>query len=146
MEKITVGCLEECCLPDLSVDNLLVRIDTGAKTSALHVDNVQRFTKQNKPYVRFELHPNVYNIDELVQCELPLIDIRRIKSSNGDVDERYIVQTQFMLAGQQWPIEVSLSNREDMNYLMLLGRQGMSGRVLVDPSETFIASTQSSET
>lgn len=140
MEKLIIGAIECGHLPDLSIEQMHIRVDTGAKTSSLHVDGIQRFKRKGKPHVRFNIHPNIHNVDSVSSCSAPVKDIRRIKSSNGSVEERYIIDTTLQLGDQQWVIELSLSNRSDMTYLMLLGRQGMGGRVLVDPSETFLVS------
>lgn len=137
-EKIIVGAIETCALPDLGINEINVRVDTGAKTSSLHVDNIVKTTKGKKPWVQFDIHPNVHNVEQTVRCESPLTDIRRIKSSNGDVEERYIIRTTFRLNEQEWKIDISLTNRSDMSFLMLLGREGMGNRLLVDPSARFV--------
>lgn len=136
--KVVIGSLETCNLPELGINNLEIRVDTGAQTSSLHVDNIQRLKKNGKPFVQFDIHPDIYNIDELVTCCTPIADIRRIKSSNGESQERYVIKTLLELGKQSWPIEITLTDRSDMSYLMLFGREGMSNKVLVDPSQTFI--------
>jgi hypothetical protein len=138
MSKLIIGCLELCDLPELGIVDLQVRVDTGAKTSSLHVDNIKQVKHEGRPHVRFDLHPDIYNLDEILTCLAPLHDTRRVKSSNGEVSERCVIKTQFVLAGHSWPIEITLSNRQDMSYLMLLGREGMGDRLLVDPSKTFL--------
>lgn len=138
MNKIIIGNLESCNLPDLGICDLQVRIDTGAKTSSLHVDNLKRIKVRGRPYVEFDLHPDIYNLDQTVHCKAPVFDSRRIKSSNGEVEQRCVIQTTLQLGEHQWPIELTLSNRQDMTYLMLLGREGMGERVLVDPAESFL--------
>ncbi len=143
MEKLIVGVVETCTLPDLSVSNLQIRVDTGAKTSSLHADDIKRFTKAGKPWVRFNIHPDVYNVERIVECSAKLHDIRSIKSSNGVAEERYVIKTSLQLGDQSWPIELTLTDRSDMSYLMLLGREGMGARVLVDPSETFLITNES---
>lgn len=137
-EKVIVGCLELCSLPKIGIHDIEVRVDTGAKTSALHVDNVKRYLNQGKPWVSFDMRPDVYNIEAVLQCKAALYDVRNIKSSNGVSEERYVIKTDIHLGNDQWPIEVTLTNRADMSYMMLLGRQGMGDRLLVDPSQTFI--------
>ncbi|WP_292952948.1 MULTISPECIES: RimK/LysX family protein [unclassified Neptuniibacter] len=137
-EKMVVGSIEVCDLPDMGILSLPVRVDTGAKTSSLHVDNLEKFTQKGKPWVRFDIHPDVYNIETVTHCESALHDLRRIKSSNGASEERYIIKTLMNLGDKSWNIELSLTDRSDMSYLMLLGRQGMGERVLVDPSQTFM--------
>lgn len=137
MDRLIIGNLELCNLPDLGIFDLEVRIDTGAKTSSLHVDNIRRFRKKGSLYVEFDLHPDIYNLEQTVRCSAPVVDSRRIKSSNGESEQRYIIQTTFEINGSRWPIEISLTNRQEMNYWMLLGREGMGDRVYVDPSRAF---------
>ncbi|RCU45332.1 MULTISPECIES: ATP-dependent zinc protease family protein [Corallincola] len=138
--RLIIGNLEVCHLPQLGIKELQVRVDTGAKTSSLHVDNLVRVKTNGKPHVEFDLHPDVYNLDEVVRCCAAVHDTRRIKSSNGDIEQRYVIKTLFQIGGQQWPIEITLSNRQEMTYLMLLGREAMGDRVYVDPSATFLVS------
>jgi hypothetical protein len=137
-DKFLVGSLENCDLPALGISDLNVRVDTGAKTSALHVDQIRKIKKDGKPWVAFAIHPNIHKVDDCIYCEAPLRDIRKIKSSNGVTDERYIIRTTISLNRQIWEIDISLTDRSDMSYLMLLGREGMGNRLLVDPSETYL--------
>lgn len=136
--KMVVGNLELCSLPQIGVHDIEVRVDTGAKTSSLHVDNVKKFTRKGKPWIKFDIHPDAYNVEEIIACEAPLHDVRNIKSSNGVSEERYVIKTDMKLGEQSWLIEITLTNRSDMKYLMLLGRQGMGEHLLVDPSQTFM--------
>ncbi|MGY5451595.1 ATP-dependent zinc protease family protein [Agarivorans sp. MS3-6] len=138
MAKLIIGNLETCHLPELGISELPVRIDTGAKTSSLHVDNIERKKIKGKPHISFDLHPDIYNLEQVCRCSAPIFDTRRVKSSNGEVEQRYVIQTAFQLGEQTWPIEITLTNRQDMSYLMLLGRQGMGDKVLVDPSQSFL--------
>ncbi len=137
MDRLIIGNLELCNLPELGIFDLEVRVDTGAKTSSLHVDNIRRFRKKGKLFVEFDLHPDIYNLDQTVKCSAPVVDSRNIKSSNGESEQRYVIQTTFGIAGYTWPIEITLTNRKEMSYLMLLGREGMGNRVYVDPSKAF---------
>lgn len=139
--KMIIGSIENCNLPDFGIFNLQARIDTGAKTSSLHVDNLSRHNKEGKPWVKFDLHPNIHNVEEVVECHAPLQDLRRIKSSNGTSEERYVIKTKIELGNESWLIDITLTNRSDMSYLMLFGREGMGSRVLVDPSGTFLLSS-----
>ncbi len=145
MDRLIIGNLELCNLPDLGIFDLEVRIDTGAKTSSLHVDNIRKFTKKGQLFVEFDLHPDIYNLDQTVKCSAPVVDSRNIKSSNGESERRYVIQTTFGIAGCTWPIEITLTNRQEMSYLMLLGREGMGDRVYVDPSKTFSLVAESKE-
>ena len=141
-EKMIIGSIEVCDLPDIGITNLQIRVDTGAKTSSLHVDSLEMFKKNGKPWLRFDIHPDVYDIEKVTSCESALFDVRSIKSSNGVSEERYVIKTVMCLGDQSWPIEITLTNRSDMSYLMLLGRQGMRGRLLVDPSKRFLLSNE----
>ena len=91
--------------------------------------------------MRFDIHPDIYNVESVIEATAPLKDIRQIKSSNGESQERYVIKTTLVLGDQSWPIELTLTNRSDMTYLMLFGRQGMGDKVLVDPSETFLVTS-----
>jgi hypothetical protein len=138
--KTIIGRLELIKLPDLEIENLQVRVDTGAKTSSLHVDNLIKVTKGGKPWANFDIHPDVHNVEKIVNCSAPISDIRKIKSSNGNAEVRYVIKTEIVLGEQTWPIEITLTNRADMNYLMLLGREALGKRFLVDPSKVFLIS------
>lgn len=138
MNKLIIGNVEVCSLPDFGVNHLQVRTDTGAKTSSLHVDNLLCFKKDGQKFVEFELHPDIYHLEEIVKCQAPLKACRKIKSSNGDVEHRCVITTRLQLGSEIWPIELTLSNRQEMTYMMLLGRQGMADKVLVDPSQEFM--------
>ena len=142
-QKPIIGSLETCNLPDLGISNLQIRVDTGAQSSSLHVDNIKGLKKNGKPWVQFDIHPDIYDVNSIVTCCTPICDIRRIKSSNGEAQERYVIKTPIELGDMSWPIEITLTDRSDMSYLMLFGREGMSDRILVDPSQTFLLSTLS---
>lgn len=140
MSKTIIGSVELCDLPELGISNLPIRVDTGAKTSSLHVDNIAGFRRAGRRWVRFDLHPDVHNVSRVVHCEAPVSDLRRVRSSNGRAEKRYVITTAIALAGMCWPIELTLTDRSDMSYLMLFGREGMGERVLVDPSRDFLVS------
>ncbi|ELE7611305.1 ATP-dependent zinc protease [Vibrio vulnificus] len=137
-QKLIIGNTEAVCLPELGITHLETRIDTGAQTSSLHVDNLICIKKNGKKYVEFDLHPDVYNLEKTVRCIARLKGNRKVKSSNGTYEHRCVITTTLRLADQEWPIDITLSNRQDMTYMMLLGRQGMADRVLVDPSQSHI--------
>lgn len=138
MKKLIIGSLENCTLPEMGIEQLQVRVDTGAKTSSMHVDNLEKFTRSGKTWLRFDIHPDVYDVAKVITCESALHDIRTIKSSNAQSEERYVIKTLLQLGSESWPIEITLTNRADMSYLMLLGREGMNDKVLVDPSKRFL--------
>jgi len=137
-EKGIIGRLESIALPELGIDELEVRVDTGAKTSSLHVDNIVKYRHQGKACVAFELHPDRHNVTKLVSCHALISDVRRIKSSNGNSELRYVIKTLVKLGSETWPIEVTLTDRAEMNYLMLFGREAIGDKLLVDASQVFM--------
>ena len=96
-DKIIIGRLESIALPELAIDNLQVRVDTGAKTSSLHVDNINKVIVDGLHSVTFDIHPDVHNVDTMVQCTAPISDMRIVKSSNGTSEQRYVIDTQAVL-------------------------------------------------
>jgi hypothetical protein len=138
-DKKIIGRLESIALPELGIEEMQVRVDTGAKTSSLHVDNIVKYIEQGQPWVKFDIHPDIHNVDKLISCKAIISDIRKIKSSNGNAEQRYVIETPMTLGKETWPIEITLTDRADMNYLMLFGREAIGKRLLVDPSKVFLA-------
>lgn len=141
-DKIIIGRLESIELPELNITEMNVRVDTGAKTSSLHVDNIVKSMMGGKPFVSFDLHPDSHNVEKVVTCKAPICDIRSVKSSNGTSEERYVIQTPVILGESEWLIEITLTDRSDMSYLMLFGREALGTKFLVDPSKSFLGSTK----
>ncbi|AUI88628.1 ribosomal protein S6 modification protein [Vibrio azureus] len=137
-QKIIIGNAEAIGLPDLGISQLEARIDTGAQTSSLHVDNLYCFERDGQSFVEFDLHPDVYHLEHTVRCEAPLKANRKVKSSNGTFEHRCLITTTLRMGDTDWPIDITLTNREEMTYMMLLGRQGMADKVLVDPSQSHL--------
>jgi hypothetical protein len=144
-DKLILGSLEVCDLPDIGVADLQMRVDTGAKTSSIHVDNISQFKKNGKLWVKFDIHPDFYNVNSVTQCQSLIHDVRTVKSSNGESQERYVIKTLLKLGRLSWPIEITLTDRSDMSNLMLLGREGMGDKILVDPAQSFLISDESTE-
>ncbi|AOW76344.1 ribosomal protein S6 modification protein [Colwellia sp. PAMC 20917] len=138
--KVVIGRLESIALPDLAIDDLQVRVDTGAKTSSLHVDNIKKLIVDGVHSVTFDLHPDMHNVDTMQKCTAPISDMRKVKSSNGTTEQRYVIETPIVLGEEKWSIEITLTDRSDMSYLMLLGREALGKRFLVDPSKVFLGS------
>ncbi|MDN4502401.1 RimK/LysX family protein [Alteromonadaceae bacterium BrNp21-10] len=134
---MTVGVLELCHLPKLEIFNLEARIDTGAQTSSLHVDNIEEFEKDGKLYIRYDIHPDVHDVSKIVARKSLVKSIRSIKSSNGQKENRYVIDTDMVIGAMEWEIEVTLTDRSNMSYLMLVGREAMVGRLVVDPELNF---------
>ncbi len=131
--KIIVGSEEWCKLPQLGIPALKCRIDSGARTSSLHAFNIQPFHRDGNPWIAFEVHPIQADRRTSVHCESEVSDRRTVKSSNGLSERRYVIRSAISLGGTEWDIEITLTNRISMGYRMLIGREAMKGRMLVDP-------------
>ncbi|QOL25640.1 ATP-dependent zinc protease [Thalassotalea sp. LPB0316] len=140
-DRMIIGHIEAIDLPELGISQLPVRVDTGAQTSSLHVDNIKRVKIKGKPGIEFDIHPEIHNVETITHCSALLHDVRKVKSSNGLSEQRYVVKTPAILGDHKWNIEITLTDRSDMTYLMLLGRQAISDHFYVDVSQTFISST-----
>jgi len=136
--KIILGSEEWCSLPELGIPTIKARVDSGAKTSALHAINIAPFLKEGQNWVKFDINPIQNNVKTIIHCEAPLIDKRVVKSSSGFREQRYVIQTSLEIGNSKWLIEMTLTNRDSMGFRMLLGREAMSGRVLVDPEEQYL--------
>lgn len=141
--KMMVGAIETCGLPELNIEDLHVRIDTGAKTSSLHVDNIEEKSIDDVTWVTYDVHPDIHNVDTIVSRESKVKQVKKVKSSNGITEKRYLVETTIKMGNQQWLIDLTLTDRSEMTYLMLLGRQAMVDRIIVDPSESYLQSSVS---
>lgn len=137
IDKVIVGSEEWCSLPELKVPAIKIRVDSGAKTSALHADQIVPFEKDGEKWIKFIVHPIQRNTKGAIQCEAKVIDKRIVKSSSGTRESRYVINTDISLGDQTWTIELTLTNRDSMGYRMLLGREAMAGRLIVDPDEHF---------
>lgn len=140
--KVIIGSEEWFTFPDLGIPIIKARIDSGAKTSALHAINIAPFQKDGADWVRFDINPIQNNLKTVIHCEAPQVDKRIVKSSSGFREQRYVIQTTLDIGGASWPIEMTLTNRDSMGFRMLLGREAMSGRVLVDPEQKYLLGNQ----
>lgn len=136
--KIIVGSEEWISLTDLNIPAIKVRVDSGAKTSSLHAVNISPFQRNTETWVNFDVFPIQNNGKKMVTCEALVIDKRIVKSSTGNRENRFVIKTQLKIDENAWDIEVTLTNRDSMGYRMLLGREAMSGRIIVDPESNFL--------
>lgn len=137
---LTIGWAEWAQLPALGVLAIKVKIDTGAKTSALHADNIVAITEDGIQRVRFKVHPVPRRYDIVIDAVADLVDERSVTSSNGENETRYVISTDLCLGthGAYWPIEITLTNRATMNYRMLIGREALQPGMLINPNQTFL--------
>jgi ribosomal protein S6--L-glutamate ligase len=143
--KIILGSEEWCSFPELGIPTIKARVDSGAKTSALHAINIAPFKKESQNWVKFDINPIQNNVKTIIHCEAPLVDKRIVKSSSGFREERYVIQTPLEIGNSKWLIEMTLTNRDSMGFRMLLGREAMSGRVMVDPEQQYLLGQPTSD-
>ncbi len=135
--KTVIGSEEWCSLPDLELPAIKARIDSGAKTSSIHAFNIQTFRRRGNLWVSFEVHPLQNNRTTVIRCEKPVTDRRSVKSSSGLSETRYVISAPIRMGEEEWEIELTLANRDSMGYRMLLGREAMNGRLIIDPETRF---------
>lgn len=137
VDEFRVGWREWASLPELNISAIKVKIDTGAKTSALHAFELENFTKKGDDYVRFQVHPLQKNNTIIRYCEARILEQRTVKSSNGQKEVRFTILTPIRMGQKEWDIELTLTNRDLMSYRMLLGREAMEA-LTVKPSSSFL--------
>ena len=135
--RLIVGWQEWVALPDLGLPALKAKIDTGAKTSALHTHFLEAYGTPKHPRVRFSVRPSPDVGGLEVSATADVVDRREVISSNGVRELRYVILTPLSIGGRQWPIEITLTNREHMTYRMLIGRQAIRSDMLVDCATSF---------
>jgi hypothetical protein len=136
--KIIIGWREWLALPDLGIKAIKAKVDTGARTSALHTFGLEPFEKDGMLRVKFGIHPLQRRKDIEVNCVADVVDRRRVTSSDGQSEERYVIRTTITLGTFSRPIELTLTNRKSMRFRMLLGRAAISGLLLVDPAKSYL--------
>jgi hypothetical protein len=134
----TVGWREWVRLPELGVRRIKAKIDTGARSSSIHAFDVERFRRAGREMVRFRVHPMQRSTKRTVVAEAELVDERKVRSSSGKAELRPVIVTEVELLGLRFPIEVTLAKRDAMGFRMLLGRQAVRRRFLVDPGRSYL--------
>lgn len=137
-KKMLLGWREWLSLPELGIPAIKAKIDTGARTSALHTFELAPFEIEGQLHVRFGIHPLQKKAAPAIHAVAPVIDQRLVRDSGGHVEERYVIETSVTAGEDTWPLEITLTNREDMTFRMLLGRTALRKRILVDPGRSFL--------
>ena len=137
-ELLTIGWKECVSLPDLDIDGIHCKVDTGAKTSSLHAFFVEPFEEGHQQFVRFGIHPIQNNTEIEKVCMSPCIDKRVVKDSGGHTEERYVIRTLVQLGDRQWNVEFTLTDRDTMQFRMLLGREALKNNYVVDCSRSYV--------
>ena len=132
-----VGWREWVRLPQLGIPWIKAKVDTGARSSSLHGVHLERFRRRGRDWVRFEVHPLQRHARKTVTVEAPVLEDRRVRSSSGHSSLRPVIETEVELLGQCWRIEITIADRDEMGFRMLLGRQGLRKRVVVDPGLSY---------
>ena len=136
-EKLTLGWREWVGLPELGLDAIKAKVDTGARTSTLHAFELDTFSEHGKARVRFKIHPIQKDSDTVVTCMADVVDERYVTDSGGHKEQRLIIETLLTIGCWSWPIEMTLTARDNMMFRRLLGRTALKGVARVDPSRSY---------
>jgi len=134
----TLGWKEWVSLPELHLSPLEAKVDTGAKTSCLHAFSLEPFHKDGEQWIRFGMHPDRHSQEQEIFVEAKVSDRRVVSDSGGHKQLRWVIETPIVIAGETFPIEITLTGRDAMQYRMLLGRQAMRRRFVVDPAKAHL--------
>lgn len=135
--QTVVGWREWISLPDLGIDWIKAKIDTGARTSALHTFSLETGREHGQRIARFGVHPYQRSTEHIIWCQAPIVDERNVRDSGGHREWRHVIATDLALAGRRWPVEITLTVRDTMLFRMLVGRTAMSA-LRVDPTTSFL--------
>ena len=133
-----IGWREWVALPSLGISRIKAKIDTGARTSALHAFSLKPFVEDGEQKICFDIHPFQHNTEEVITCTARVVDKRLVTDSGGHEEERFVIEVPLTIAGQTWPIEITLTERENMLFRMLLGRSALRRHFIINPARSFV--------
>jgi hypothetical protein len=134
-----LGWREWVALPELGITQIKAKIDTGARTSALHAFAIEIFQEGSQKKIRFDIHPLQKDTETIMTCVADVIDKRWVSDSGGHREERYVIKTPVVVGNRCWPIEITLTERDTMLFRMLLGRNAIKRHFVVNPSLSFLS-------
>jgi hypothetical protein len=138
VQRTLIGWREWVALPDLAIPHIKAKVDTGAKTSALHAFYVKPFERDGISWVKFGVHPLQASAGQVIDCEARVKDVRRVTDSGGHAEMRPVIETRLLVLGEMRVIELTLTDRENMMFRMLLGRSALKRRFVVDSGKSFL--------
>jgi len=136
--NMIIGACEWVGLPELGIRELRARVDTGAKSCALHANDIQLIEISGRQRVIFHVHRGLPRADLWQRCEADLLTLKRVRNTSGELEERYTIRTPVVIGHSRWEVNITLTNREKMRYRMLLGRVAMENHALVYPARAFL--------
>lgn len=137
-ERPMLGWREWIALPEWRIEHLKAKVDTGARTSSLHAFDIEWFDRSGEPWVRFEVHPWQRSTTDAVPVEAAVIATRDVKSSSGAAEHRPVVRTTLLVASTPVTAEITLTRRDEMGFRMLIGREAIRNRFVVDPGVSYL--------
>ena len=135
---LTLGWREWVGLPELGIDAIKAKVDTGARTSAIHAFELKTFVEDGRERIQFRIHPVQKDTSTEITCTADILDKRVVTDSGGHKEERFVIHTLLTIGNDSWPIEATLTARDNMMFRMLLGRTALKGRARVNPARSYL--------